>query len=237
MHIPQGRTKRERAIKIITFDGEKFHSQDRKDEDIDSVMAEYTEIEDEIAYDMAIRGLFIPHYSLEECVMDFYSMEKETYENAPEGEGYYYIKNYAPEKNEITLIPVREVSYEEHLKAQEIDASGEDVFITDDGYAMRSRAEIDGVFGSFYNTVVDYLYTVPSEDQTGIVIGFMDKTPVKAQLAENLNVEYPYGDGINMEYIPTKDYFANFAMYDQLNYYRAVVTDGIITALECVFHP
>ncbi len=226
-------------LKILTYDGEKFHCKNEDAKNLDEILADYTELDEKIVSEYVVRGWYDAYHDLAGCAMEFYLKEKQIFDEVKEGQGYYYIKNYDEKSNELSLIPVREITPYEHKQAISKYVPGKNVFIIDDEYGMiPDDNEDDYIGGTLHSTVEDYLYTTPGEFYPGVVLDYLKKTPVKAKLADGLSVVYPYTEnGESTTNISVDEYFKYFTKYDDRNYYSVVVKDRVITEIECIFHP
>ena len=192
---------RPEMFRLVTFDGEKYHTKDVAGSSIDEIMADYELADEQLVSSYAIHGLFLPSHSLYDAFYCYMMSDKNPeYQTAPDGEAYYYIRNIYEDRNETQLIPARTMTGAEFAKICEYNDNAEitnyipeydrylkDLYSTDDGYLVRKETDEYG----YINTTVEYYYFVLPEnpDDTIVILDYMNNTPVTANYTRGFSAD------------------------------------------------
>jgi len=252
---------------IITYNGESFVL---KDEGVksainnswpinkkrDSVMSDYALANDELYTSFLLRGEFGGEYgndpveSLKGLIEDFKKSETSIkYDKTTDGEFFCCIRNINLSDNEIELIPVASITYEEYN-----DAINADKMFTLNEETM--SIQLDDFLYSEYGIAhlyqmpsFEYQFYVPTEEYpTSVIEGYIGNTPVKVKMSNDLKIRYGVSGAYNTDGTPNdyetlgrnkeytmSEYLPHFAEYSMNSYYKAIIKNNKLVFLDVMY--
>ena len=252
---------------IITFKNDKLIIEDNGvkssvdnswpiDEQRDAVMADYEVVKEGLYASYLLRGEFggengsDPVEALKGLLAEFKNPETNAeYNKATDGDFFCYIKDINIANNEIALIPVANITYEEYTNAMDSDkiitVNGEDMSIQIDENLYNEL----GIASLFHMPWFEYRFNVPTEENsTSVIEGYRGNAPLKVKMSDDLKIRYgvtgydaegePVGYetlGRNQEYT-VSEYLAHFAQYNMGSYYKVTIKNNELVLLDVLYN-
>lgn len=222
----------------------------------DYIMINYEVVEGELYAEYRLRGEFGSEngadasLTLKALIDEFEQGRKDVkYDKASDGEFFCYIKNIDLENDEITLIPVASITYEEYEDARNseglVTVNGEEMSIQTDENSYQEFGEVQ----LFQMPWFEYWFNPPTaESPISIIRGYRGNTPVKVKMSKNLKIRYGVdgeydadGNPIGYETLEREkeysmeEYISHYAEYNMHSYYKAVIENDEIIYLDVFY--
>jgi len=234
---------------IITYDGNSLQIENKYDSvlkfekgvaiynKIDEIMINYELCDDKLYSKVQLQGLVDAgsvKATYDELLKEFKSGKGTEFGEIINGEVECYIRNINVKDNEIELVPVEKISYEEYKNA--VDNNGT-YKINGESASIENVNLYDG--NVYMMPHYSYYFEIPQNPgEESVIESYFGNKPFKVKMSEDFKIIYENFLSENcLEEYSIEEYLPMYAARKMNNYTVAQIDNGVISSLKILYHP